>query len=130
MPIASRTPEGWPNRCPICGAELRMDPSIPPGDAPCPQCGHLLWFDLGGARRRVLEVIASIVHRDPDALDLGSPVNNLGGDSLDTVELIMELEEEFEIALPDDDLPTERILTLRTLIEWIVRSLGRRPDED
>jgi hypothetical protein len=43
----SRTPEGEPNRCPICGAQLQLEPSTPPGDAPCPQCGTLLWFDGG-----------------------------------------------------------------------------------
>lgn len=43
-PISSRTPEGVPNRCPLCGTDLRLEPSNPPGDAPCPNCGHLLWF--------------------------------------------------------------------------------------
>jgi hypothetical protein len=44
MNPASRTPEGEPNCCPICGKEVRLEPSQPPGDAPCPNCGHLLWF--------------------------------------------------------------------------------------
>jgi hypothetical protein len=44
MPIASRTPEGSPNRCTVCGAIVVIEPSRPPGDAPCPACGHLLWF--------------------------------------------------------------------------------------
>jgi hypothetical protein len=44
MEPASRTPEGESNRCPICGNEVRIEPSRPPGDAPCPCCGHLLWF--------------------------------------------------------------------------------------
>jgi serine/threonine protein kinase len=44
MVISSRTPEGEPNRCPVCGAFLRVEPSRPAGDAPCPKCGHLLWF--------------------------------------------------------------------------------------
>jgi PTS system fructose-specific IIA component/PTS system nitrogen regulatory IIA component len=43
-----RTPEGRPTRCPICGHEVRLDPTNPPGDAPCPRCGHLLWFDSAG----------------------------------------------------------------------------------
>ena len=50
MVISSRTPEGMPNHCPVCGADLKIEPSHPPGDAPCPRCGHLLWFtwdDLG-----------------------------------------------------------------------------------
>jgi anti-anti-sigma factor len=44
MVIASRTPEGTPNRCPVCGTRLKIEPSDPAGDAPCPRCGHLLWF--------------------------------------------------------------------------------------
>jgi anti-sigma B factor antagonist len=50
MGISSRTPEGTPNRCPVCGHPLKIEPSDPAGDAPCPRCGHLLWFtweDLG-----------------------------------------------------------------------------------
>ena len=42
--ISSRTPEGEPFRCPACGAVDRIEPSRPPGDAPCPSCGQLLWF--------------------------------------------------------------------------------------
>jgi hypothetical protein len=33
-----------PNLCPICGNHVRIEPTVPPGDAPCPSCGHLLWF--------------------------------------------------------------------------------------
>lgn len=44
MTTSSRTPEGDANRCPVCGHDLRIDPSRPPGDAPCPSCGSLLWF--------------------------------------------------------------------------------------
>ena len=42
---SSRTPEGKPNRCPLCGHEVVIEPSTPPGDATCPFCGSLLWFD-------------------------------------------------------------------------------------
>jgi anti-anti-sigma factor len=45
MLISSRTPEGEPNRCPICGNVVRIEPSKDTHDAPCPHCGHLLWFD-------------------------------------------------------------------------------------
>ncbi len=44
MVISSRTPEGTPNHCPVCGNDLRLEPSLPTLDAPCPHCGHLLWF--------------------------------------------------------------------------------------
>jgi anti-anti-sigma regulatory factor len=42
--ISSRTPEGRPNRCSLCGSDIQIEPSDPPGDAPCPRCGQLLWF--------------------------------------------------------------------------------------
>jgi anti-sigma B factor antagonist len=44
MVVSSRTPEGQPNHCPVCGSQLRIEPSDPAGDAPCPRCGHLVWF--------------------------------------------------------------------------------------
>jgi hypothetical protein len=44
MEISSRTPEGWPNRCPICGQSIDITPSPGTLDAPCPNCGYLLWF--------------------------------------------------------------------------------------
>jgi WD40 repeat protein/serine/threonine protein kinase len=47
MEPSSRTPEGRPNFCPVCGHEITIEPSRPAGDAPCPHCGHLLWFQEG-----------------------------------------------------------------------------------
>ena len=45
MIISSRTPEGDANQCPICGHHIRLEPSMDTRDAPCPRCGHLLWFE-------------------------------------------------------------------------------------
>lgn len=39
---------GEAGRCSLCGRVVRLLVSRPPGDAPCPWCGTLLWF---GARR-------------------------------------------------------------------------------
>ena len=44
-------------------------------------------------------------------------VNDLGADSLDTVELVMELEEEFDINIPDD--AAEKIQTVGQAVEYI-----------
>jgi len=44
--ISSRTPEGDRNRCPICRHRCRIEPSCLTPDAPCPRCGHLLWFPI------------------------------------------------------------------------------------
>ncbi len=44
-------------------------------------------------------------------------VDDLGADSLDTVELVMALEEEFDAEIPDDD--AEKIMTVQNAIEYI-----------
>ena len=44
-------------------------------------------------------------------------VNDLGADSLDTVELVMEFEDEFEISIPDED--AEKIQTVGSAIDYI-----------
>ena len=44
-------------------------------------------------------------------------VNDLGADSLDTVELIMEFEEEFGIEIPDED--AENITTVGSAVDYI-----------
>jgi hypothetical protein len=52
--ISSRTPEGQPGRCPICHASFRIEPSQPCGDAPCPCCGHLIFFVGRAGEHRLL----------------------------------------------------------------------------
>ncbi|MEY4202776.1 MAG: hypothetical protein RL013_479 [Bacteroidota bacterium] len=44
-------------------------------------------------------------------------INDLGADSLDTVELIMEFEKEFEVSIPDDQ--AENIQTVGQAIEYL-----------
>ncbi len=44
-------------------------------------------------------------------------IDDLGADSLDIVELIMALEEEFDIAIPDND--AEKVVTVRDVVDYI-----------
>ncbi|MBL8692716.1 MAG: acyl carrier protein [Planctomycetes bacterium] len=44
-------------------------------------------------------------------------VNDLGADSLDTVELVMSFEDEFEISIPDED--AEKIQTVGDAIDYV-----------
>jgi acyl carrier protein len=44
-------------------------------------------------------------------------VNDLGADSLDTVELVMAFEEEFDLEIPDED--AEKIITVKDAIDYI-----------
>lgn len=51
-------------------------------------------------------------------------VNDLNADSLDTVELVMELEDEFETSIPDED--AERIQTVGQAIEFIMKAQAQK----
>ena len=114
MTISSRTPEGVPNRCPVCGAVVCVEPSRPSGDAPCPRCGHLLWFLCNK-----LGVTAEQVTWETSFVD------DLGAESLDLVELVMGLEEEFGVTIPDDQ--AETIRTVGDAIDLIERLTRDRP---
>ena len=54
---------------------------------------------------------------EKDVVPTASFVDDLGADSLDTVELVMELEEEFDINIPDED--AEKIETVGQAIKYI-----------
>jgi acyl carrier protein len=54
---------------------------------------------------------------EADVKPEASFVNDLGADSLDTVELVMALEEEFGVEIPDED--AEKIATVQNAIEYI-----------
>jgi anti-anti-sigma factor len=69
MIISSRTPEGSPNHCPVCGSEVKIEPSDPSGDAPCPRCGHPLWFDLIPGEDALVIALRGDGTFDPERLD-------------------------------------------------------------
>ncbi len=54
---------------------------------------------------------------EADVKPEASFVNDLGADSLDTVELVMALEEEFGVEIPDED--AEKISTVQNAVEYI-----------
>ena len=67
---------------------------------------------------RVIGIVAEQLGVDKEKVARETSfVNDLGADSLDTVELVMELEEEFEVDIPDD--AAEKIQTVGQAIEFI-----------
>tara|TARA_X000001036_G_C20687972_1_gene808389 strand:+ start:1656 stop:1886 length:231 start_codon:yes stop_codon:yes gene_type:complete len=67
---------------------------------------------------KVKEVILDKLGPDEDSITLdASFVDDLGADSLDTVELIMQLEEEFGIEIPDEE--AEKLTTVKAAVEYI-----------
>lgn len=59
---------------------------------------------------------------EEDVVPKASFVDDLGADSLDQVELIMAMEEEFDISIPDED--AENIGTVQNAIDYIKKAIG------
>ncbi|MCC6209226.1 MAG: acyl carrier protein [Gammaproteobacteria bacterium] len=62
-------------------------------------------------------VIEQLGVKEEEVTREASFVDDLGADSLDTVELVMALEEEFECEIPDDE--AEKITTVKQAIDYI-----------
>jgi acyl carrier protein len=75
-----------------------------------------------GAEDRVKKIITEQLGvDDEDVTPEANFVEDLGADSLDTVELVMAFEEEFGIEIPDED--AEKILTVQQAIDYINEKL-------
>jgi len=70
---------------------------------------------------KVIQIISEQLGKDESEIKMSSHfIEDLDADSLDTVELVMALEEEFEIDIPDE--AAERITTVESAVEFIVES--------
>lgn len=64
-------------------------------------------------------IVEQLGVKEEDVVNEASFVDDLGADSLDTVELVMALEEEFETEIPDED--AENIKTVGQVLEYITK---------
>jgi len=72
---------------------------------------------------RVKKIVAEQLGvKEEEVLNAASFVEDLGADSLDTVELVMALEEEFETEIPDEE--AEKITTVQLAIDYIDKNLA------
>ena len=73
---------------------------------------------MSGIEERVVKIVAEQLGvNETEATKAASFVNDLGADSLDTVELVMALEEEFDCEIPDEE--AEKITTVQQAIEYV-----------
>ena len=75
---------------------------------------------MGDIEKQVKEIVAEQLSLEIDNIqNSASFVEDLGADSLDTVELVMALEEHFNADIPDED--AEKITTVQEAIDYITQ---------
>ena len=73
---------------------------------------------------KIREIMVDTLSCDGDRITMDSRLNeDLGIDSLDAVELVMDLEEAYNIKIPDDELPNIR--TVENIIDCVTRYRGK-----
>ena len=70
--------------------------------------------------KKIKHIIAEQLGLSEEELtDESSLIDDLGADSLDIVELVMAMEEEYEMEIPDED--AEKIVTIKDVIDYVKR---------
>ena len=76
---------------------------------------------MSNIEERVKKIIVEQLGvKEEDVKPAASFVDDLGADSLDTVELVMALEEEFDTEIPDDE--AEKITTVQAAIDYVSKN--------
>ncbi len=79
---------------------------------------------MADVEEKVKEIICEQLNVSAeDVVPEASFVDDLGADSLDQVELIMAMEEEFDISIPDED--AEKIATVKDALDYIKKASGK-----
>jgi acyl carrier protein len=100
------------------------------GGSPPPPAAHRpepLWedSDVPSVEERVIEIVCENLGVNKEQVTRNTSfIEDVGADSLDIVELVMELEEEFDIQIPDEQ--AEKIKTVGEAIDYIERELGKK----
>lgn len=72
-------------------------------------------------REKVVKIVSEQMGVDKSEITMETSfVNDLNADSLDTVELVMEFEDEFQLSIPDEE--AEKIGTVGTAVEYITKA--------
>ncbi len=81
-------------------------------------------MDIKEIESKVIDIVAEQMGVDKGELSKDTHfINDLNADSLDTVELVMEFEDEFETSIPDDE--AEKIQTVGQAIDYIDQHIDK-----
>ena len=85
-------------------------------------------LDINEIEKKVIDIISEQMGADKsDITRETSFINDLNADSLDTVELVMEFEDEFDMSIPDEE--AEKIQTVGAAIEYITKIAQSKSQE-
>jgi len=75
--------------------------------------------DVVAIEKKVIDIISEQMGADKNEIKRETSfINDLNADSLDTVELVMEFEDEFDMSIPDEE--AEKIQTVGAAVDYIV----------
>jgi acyl carrier protein len=84
--------------------------------------------DIQSIENKVIEIISEQMGADKSEITRETSfINDLNADSLDTVELVMEFEDEFDMSIPDEE--AEKIQTVGAAIDYIVNIAQTKSQE-
>lgn len=84
--------------------------------------------DVQAIEQKVIEVISEQMGVDKSEITRETSfINDLNADSLDTVELVMEFEDEFNMSIPDEE--AEKIQTVGAAIDYIINAARSKGQE-
>lgn len=78
-------------------------------------------MDVKEIQGRVFSIIAAALGKDVNDISMNSKLEDLGADSLDSIELIMKFEEEFGISISDD--VAEKLKTVDDIVNYVERNV-------
>lgn len=83
--------------------------------------------DVQAVEAKVVGIVSEQMGVDKDEITRETSfINDLNADSLDTVELVMEFEDEFDMSIPDEE--AEKIQTVGAAIDYIVNIMKNKED--
>ena len=84
--------------------------------------------DIQAVENKVFDIISEQMGADRSEITRETSfINDLNADSLDTVELVMEFEDEFDMSIPDEE--AEKIQTVGAAIDYIINAAHARSSE-
>lgn len=85
-------------------------------------------IDVQAIEAKVIEIVSEQMGVDKSEITRETSfINDLNADSLDTVELVMEFEDEFDMSIPDEE--AEKIQTVGAAIDYIIDIMKKKGTE-